>query len=438
MTEDLEDLSDRRLRELREKPSVFVQEIIGVDPFDYQTDVLDSGSDRIAFVSGRQVGKSRTASWYALHFALTNPESTVLITAPTQNQSSELFKQVRKEMRMSKISDEQWGADRTTRTEIEFNNSSRILCRTTGDTGDNIRGLTTDLIVVDEAAFIDDEIYFQALLPMLATTDGSLVLLSTPFGARGFLYEAFTGGLEEEYYTMQVPTYRNPKVSDDYIANQQQQLPSIEFKQEILGKFVESANAFFQADLIEECMKGPIKKNHKSSFLGVDLARHGEDKSVFISVDGNGNVYSIETDSDSPLTEAIGRVKNLHEEYQFDRIYIDETALGGGVVDILKQDLRGRTVEGITFTNKKKQSLYNTLKSKMEEGVVNLPQHSELQKELLDLEYSFTSGGKMKIEHPEGGHDDYADALALAVWGLKNGNRVRQSGSKTMDPAHEY
>lgn len=432
----LQDISQEKLVELRDKPSVFVETILGIDPFDYQKEVLDAGQDRIAFVSGRQVGKSRTAAWMALHHALTNEDSTVLITAPTQRQSSELFNQVKKEMKDAEAVDaDLWGTERETRTVIEFINGSRILCLPTGNNGDNIRGYTAGLVIVDEAAFIDDNVFYQVLLPMLAVTNGTLALLSTPYGAKGFLFDAFHDELEEDYLKKQVPTYQNPLVDEDFIMNQQAQLSSMDFKQEILGKFVESADSFFHSEIIDRAIEdgGSPDSTSDRSFLGVDLARHGEDESVYVSIDGNGNVFNIEADADSDLHEAIGHVKHLHEKFSYDRIYLDETALGGGVVDVLKADLRSYTVKGITFTNPKKSSLYNTLKTKLEAGEINLPDSSKLRKQMLDMEYEFTTGGKMKIGHPDGGHDDYCDALALAVWGYEKGGKVRQTSTKKFE-----
>ena len=430
--DDLSDLTDGDLDLLRDNPSKFLEVVLGESPFDYQKEVLDSDSDRIAFVSGRQVGKSTTASVYALHFALTHPESTTLITAPNQRQSSELFSKIKRYISGSDIPSDLWGIDRQTRTVMEFTNNSRVLCLPSGEDGSNIRGYSADLIIADEAAFIPDEVFYQALLPMLATTDGTMLLLSTPFGSSGFLYDAFHNDLEDDYFTQRVATYRNPTVSDEYISNQQRQLSSIDFKQEILGQFVESASSFFSAEVVDRCMGMSTRRDSRHCYLGVDPARHGEDRSVFVSIDGNGNVFSIESETDSAITESIGRVMYLHEQFGYRKVCIDETSLGGGVVDVLKADMTGRVVEGVTFSSKSKPDLYNTLKANMEQGEISLPDHSQLRKELLDLEFEFTANKRMKIGHPEGGRDDFADALALASHAYDKGGAPRMKGSARM------
>lgn len=426
------DSSTSMLQAAANPPSEFVETVVGIEPYDYQKAVLDAESDRVAFVSGRQVGKSRTAAWTALHHALTHSGHTVLITAPYRRQSSEIFKQVKHEMSESDIPDKSWGKERETRTVIEFDNGSRILSLPTGDDGSNIRGYTANLIVADEAAFIDDNVFNQVLTPMLAATDGDMVLLSTPYGASGFLHDAFNDNLDDDYFTKQVPSYQSPNVGQDFIATQQRQLSSIEFKQEILGKFEESAKAFFESDNIEAAQDRVIEGNTRERYLGVDPARHGEDRFVCTMMDGEARVSIEAQEKSSDITECIGQIKDLHDEWQFDQIAIDETALGGGVVDILREDLSRGTVNGVTFSRKKKQELYQSLKSRVENGEISLPDNDRLRTQMLDLEYEFTSGGKMKVEPPDSGHDDFPDSLTLANWALKQGSKVRQTGSVSM------
>lgn len=428
----LEGVHPNDIQEVISTPSKFVEEIIGIEPFEYQKGVLDTDNDRVAFVSGRQVGKSRTAAWVALHHALTSPGHQILITAPVQRQSSQLFKQVKKEMGESAVPTNLWGTERETRTVIEFDNGSEILCLPTGDGGATIRGYTADHIIVDEAAFVEDEVFEQALMPMLATTDGDLTLLSTPYGDTGYLYNAFHDKLEDDYFTEQVPTYQSPLVGDEFVSNQQEQLSNTNFKQEILGQFVESQTTFFQEDQVENAVEPNPDTDNSRMFLGVDLARHGTDRSVYITMDAAGNVAHIASDQDTSLAESIGQVKYLHDMYNYEKIVIDETAMGGGVVDMLKDDLQRGLVEGVKFTISTKQSIYNTLKEKLESGEVTIPDNKDLKREMLDLRREFTGQGKMKIHHPDGGTDDYCDSLALAAYAYENGNRVRQTSSVSL------
>lgn len=423
---------------LLDEPSYFVEHYIGASPFDYQKEFMNADSDRKAFVSGRQVGKSRSASWMALWEAVTHSGSEILITAKAQRQSMELFNQVKKEIRTSDVSEDAWGVVRSTRTELHFDNGSRIVCLPVGRDGSNIRGYGTDLIIVDEAAFIKDEIFQEVLSPMLAVGDGDFVLLSTPFGKKGFLYERFN---DPKWYTQRVPTSANPMVSDEFIEEQRNNLSATQFKQEILGEFVESSDSFFTRDELMNCTTtGTVKRETGIAFLGADIAGQGDDSSVYVSIDSEGNIFNIESKADAPLTDSMGRIRELDSYHDYNKIMVDATGLGGGVVDQVKEDL-GRKVEGFKFTNEKKQSLYNTLKNQLQNGDLQfeyVPGKNDLEgnkmvNECLELEYSYTSTGKIRIEHPSGGHDDYPDALALAVWAKSQKNFAR-SNKGSMKP----
>src|SRR6056297_4067721 len=102
---------------LLNEPSYFVEHYLDEEPFGYQKEFMNKDDDRKAFVSGRRVGKSRTASWLALWKAITYPNAEILVTAKAQRQSMELFNQIQSEMRNAPLSESEWGVVRSTRTE---------------------------------------------------------------------------------------------------------------------------------------------------------------------------------------------------------------------------------------------------------------------------------------------------------------------------------
>lgn len=424
---------------LLDSPTYFVEHYLGEEPFDYQQDFMDHDSERKAFVSGRRVGKSRTAAWLALWKAITYAGAEVLVTAKAQRQSMELFNQIQTEMRTSDIPEDQWGVTRSTRTEINFDNGSRIIALPVGQDGSNIRGYGSqeNMIIVDEAAFINDSIFQEVLSPMMAVGSGTFILLSTPFGKKGFLYERFN---DPKWYTMQVPSSANPLIDDAFVEEQRQNLTSTQFKQEILGQFVESADSFFTRDELMTCAQESVDKTGDVTFLGVDLASTGGDESVYVCVDDDGNVFHIEHTTDKPMTDAMGRIRELDSYYSFNKIMVDSTSLGQGTVDQVQESL-GKKVEGFKFTNEKKQSLYNTLKNELQNENLAFPYipgkndkaGNKMVNQCLELEYSYTSSGKMRIEHPPGGHDDFSDALALAVW-AKSQKKFARSDKGSMQP----
>jgi phage terminase large subunit-like protein len=430
---------------LLDEPSYFVEEYVGVEPFDYQTEFMDHDSTRKVAVCGRRVGKSRMAGWMALHAAVTNSNHEIIVTAKARRQASELFNQIKKEVRKSAYSEEAWGISDSTNTEINFTNGSRIKVLPVGRDGSNIRGYGADMLTVDEAAFIKDDIFQQVLSPMLAVGDSTFVLLSTPFGKDGYLYNRYQDAMEDdssEWFGINVPTSANPLIDESFIKEQERTLTRNQFKREILGKFSSTSDAFFTH---EELTNNNVAKNqpvHQESdvcYLGVDLASTGGDLSVYVCIDEDGNVFNIDYTEDKPLTEAMGKVTELDNTYDFTKILIDSTGLGQGVVDQLKETL-GRKVQGFKFSNESKQSLYNTLKNELQKGAISYyfisdkdEPENRMVKQCLDLKKSFTSTGKLKISHPSNGHDDFSDALSLAVW-AKTQKSMARSDRGSMKP----
>lgn len=416
------DLDPATTTNVRERPSAFAERLLSFSMWDFQAEFADGEGWR-ALRCGRQVGKSRTLAALALHAASTTPDATVLVVAPVQRQSSELFSQVKKEIADSPIPAEAWGVDRETRTLLGFSNGARIVCLPAGSDGRNIRAFTADLVIVDEAAFVPMAVFEDALEPMLATTDGDLVLASTPFGTRGYFYEACHDAAFEEHYA---PMRASPLVDEEFIERQRERKSAMSFSQEVLGEFVEDADGLIPRSHITASVASetPPERLSDPVYLGVDIARFGGDDSVFVSLDAAGNVFDLDSTNGMATTDAVGRVKRLHESTGYEQILVDETGLGGGVVDQLQESLGSSVVEGVTFTLNSKQDVYGALQSAFEDGALSLPDDRSMVQQLAELEYEYTSSGKMKVSHPEGGHDDYPDALGLANWA-----RVREEFS---------
>ncbi|MDG6907603.1 MAG: terminase family protein, partial [Nitrososphaerota archaeon] len=86
--------------------------------------------------------------------------------------------------------------------------------------GRSIRGETAHFVIMDEASFIPEDVIAGAILPMLATTDGTAIMLSTPFDRDHIFYRAFTSPGWSRY---SYPTSVNKSVSQEFL-NEQREL----------------------------------------------------------------------------------------------------------------------------------------------------------------------------------------------------------------------
>ena len=166
--------------------------------------------------------------------------------------------------------------------------------------------------------------------------------------------------------------------------------------------------------------------------MGYDPARFGEDEGVGVILEKRKfysehqrdtaqwaivKMYEIKS---MPLNEQVKFITKLHDIWQFRRITVDTTGMGGGVTDSLTE--ARLPVEAFNFSLKSKAEVYFNLKRLFESKNIVMPDNRKLRKQLLDLRREQSQkSGFIKIFHPRRGHDDYAAALALASWaGLKN------------------
>lgn len=217
----------------------------GVDPDDWQARALRSTAPRQLWLCSRQAGKSVTAAILAVHTAAYTPGATVLLVSPTQRQSTELMLKVKALLRY---------LDRPTQeaeTKLTLANGSRIVSLPGGE--GNIRGYSADLILVDEAARVPDETY-AAVRPMLAVTGGRLVALTTPYGARGWFYEAWTEGTGWE--RTRVPASEVPRISQAFLDDERASLGSRTYRQEYELAFENAEAAMWSGEQLEVMFSG--------------------------------------------------------------------------------------------------------------------------------------------------------------------------------------
>ena len=177
----------------------------------WQKDFLNDKDRDILMICHRQAGKSTVVAFKALHRAIFRDRQTILLVSPTQRQSSELFHKVRSLLKSTKYSDL---LTIDNKTSIELKNGSRIISLPGMDW--NIRGYSADMVIVDEAADVDDAV-FDAISPMLLITKGSFILLSTPKGNHGRFYESYGSDIWKKYV---VTVHDNPRMQTEEMKDQ--------------------------------------------------------------------------------------------------------------------------------------------------------------------------------------------------------------------------
>ena len=115
-----------------------------------------------------------------------------------------------------------------------------------------------ELLLVDEAARVDDELY-AAMRPVLAVSNGSVWLMSTPYGRRGFFFETWERG-GPEWKRVRVPATECLRISKEFLEKERKTMPDRTFRQEYLCEFGENAVSVFSERLIREAIKHDIQR----------------------------------------------------------------------------------------------------------------------------------------------------------------------------------
>jgi hypothetical protein len=215
---------------------------LGIDPDPWQARVLRSASPRMLLNCSRQSGKSTTTAIKAVHTALSVPGALVLVLSPTQRQSGELFRKITDALDQV-LSPSAYGED--TKTSLTLTTGSRIVSLPGSER--TVRGFSAPaLILIDEAARIDDDL-LTAIMPMVATNAGAVVMLSTPWGQRGSFYQAWEHG-GDTWERIEVPADQCPRIPAAFLAEQRREMPPLFYQSEYLCQFASTIDSVFQSE----------------------------------------------------------------------------------------------------------------------------------------------------------------------------------------------
>ena len=222
----------------------FAEQILRFHPDPTQVQIMLSQSKRILLNCTRQWGKSTTTAAIAAHRLLTGPAGNLtLVVAPCARQSAET---VRKIEHFVRIAGHPTKGDGENSASILMPNGSRVVGLP--GTDGTIRGFSAvSLLIVDEAARVDDDTY-NAVKPMLATSGGAIMLLSTPNGQRGFFYKAWSSEPDWERFTVNADDC--PRISKSFLAEQRISYDANTYRQEFLCEFHAADNATFDPEWV--------------------------------------------------------------------------------------------------------------------------------------------------------------------------------------------
>ncbi len=219
---------------------------------EWQATMVRSPRSRLLLNCSRQAGKSLGAAVLATHTSLYEPGALTLLLSPSLRQSQELFRAC---LSLYRALDRPVPAEAESALRLELATGSRIISLP-GKEG-TIRGISgVRLLIIDEASRVPDELYFS-VRPMLAVSGGRLVLLSTPFGSRGFFWEAWKQREQWDYF--EVDAWHCPRIAPQFLEEERRTMGDWWFTQEFMCTFLDAQSAAFRAEDIAKIVDSELE-----------------------------------------------------------------------------------------------------------------------------------------------------------------------------------
>jgi len=219
-----------------------------------QKNILDPTNKRVIINCHRQWGKSTISSLLCFWRALFYEKSLCLLVAPSLRQSSENFRKISDALESITPKPE---LIEDTKLTLKFSNGSRII--SLPGSQKTVRGFTApDLIIIDEAAQAEDEL-FGALFPMLSNSpNGRLICASTPWGQQGFFFKLWTEG-GPEWCKIKVIASENPRIRPE-VLEEAKRSPNgaLWYSQEYCGEFISSDTQLIDITQIRKALNSNI------------------------------------------------------------------------------------------------------------------------------------------------------------------------------------
>lgn len=399
-----------------------IQKAINFTPHPNQWKVIKNPHKEKILCCGRRFGKSVACSYEICVQAL-QPNQRIWIVAPNYYLTNIVFDQVTRWMYLL-VPKEGIKVKTKPFPEMRLQNGT-IIEGKSADAKEGLLGRSTNLVIIDEAARIDENIWSQYIKPTTHEFNGRVIYISTPTGINWFYDKFLELKKSKSAYTfssLDNPYFPSPNMTEEERLAEwekiRQSVPETKFKQEYEAKFLTEGGLVFRGihDIVGDTLAEPMPG--ASYILGVDIARHEDFTALCVMDRATKSVVYLDRFKELDFPYQRKRILTLAKKYNNAKIIIDSTGMGDSVASELKR--HAFVEEYPLYSQKAKQQLIDKTVIFISEKVIKIPQNEALINELLRYEVKLSQRDNLyKYSAPKGEHDDLVIALALAVWGLQ-------------------
>lgn len=378
-----------------------------------QVPIWESAARFRVVACGRRFGKTELGKRLILLHALMGEQCWWL--APTYRMAEAVWRDVKRMTRPLKPDIE--AQDRR----LTLPDGGSITIRST-HVPDVLRGAGLDYAVLDEAAYMTDEIWPEVVRPMLMDRRGGAAFLSTPNGFNGFwvLYQLGLDGNEPEWESFRAPSSANPMLDPLELESIRRVTPERVFRAEYLAEFVDDANAVFREVSLRADAPLQVERREGVRYVaGCDWGR-ADDYTAVVVIDAETcQMVAMERYRGLSWEVMRARVAEMCKRWSVSRLWAEENAVGAVNIELLAA--ADVPVRAFVTTAKSKPALIDGLAIALERGELRVQPEPVLLEELSAYRMMPSVGGGYKYSAPSGGHDDTVIALALAWHGVRQG-----------------
>lgn len=459
-----------KLAEWKHSPLQFVTEALEVTPTKQQIELLQaiSKEKRTSVRSGHGVGKDAVSTWLAIWFLCTRPYAKVVVTAPTNRQLRDVFlAELSKWLRMSVVADEfVVRKDSIQHKEAPKEWWLRLISpsvrATKEEQAETLAGLHGDhlFIIVDEASGVPDPTYIP-LEGALTQPDNKTLLIGNMTKNVGYFYDThFNAEIKKDWCRFHWDSRESTNVDKsmpEYFARKYG-VDSNVFRIRVEGNPpLQDENTLIPLWAAEQCIGNEFEvAEDEPLFLGVDVARYGDDSSIILPRQGL-RIDPWETFRKLNTIDLGGFINQTYQELNAEGCAIDVIGVGAGVADWLEKHKMKNLYQvnvtlassDITKYHRLRDELWCKVRDncllgkysfpdvKVNEATESLGQ--QLASELATVRYLFNAHGGYVIESKKNlkarGIDspNIADALGLTEYFSNTATKVFKEKKKEED-----
>lgn len=300
---------------------------------------------------------------------------------------------------------------------FEFRNGARISMRSaegmTSMVSERLHGL-----VCDEFCQYRPQVYDDYLAPMLATTNGPVVFLGSPWGLN-WGYRTYMKGVEglAGWWSIRWRSADSPYVDKIWLAERKLDTPDRVYRQQYDAEFLTEGGEIFRN---VDAAIAPASPSDNYTVIGFDVART-RDWSHLYAFNSRGEW--VDSKRVGHLDWSVQRMSviEMYKRLKAQMVLIDVTGMGPQKVaaEIVARDLSqdGVRVVAVDLYAEMKAAVIQHLMLKFDLGQIRISMDTAEQfRHYTSVELP---SGNERFSAPEGEHDDEVMAAALAVWGLR-------------------